>query len=70
MDYTLHGILQAKILECIAISFSRDASQPRDWTQVSRIAGRFFTSWAQVNKETLSLKKKKKKAIKEETGMW
>ena len=30
MDYTLHGILQAKILECIAIPFSREASQPRD----------------------------------------
>ena len=46
MDYTVHGILQARILECVAILFSRGSSQPRDGTQVSHIAGRFFTSWA------------------------
>ena len=46
MDYTVHGILQARTLEWVAISFSRGSSQPRDRTQVSRIAGRFFTSWA------------------------
>ena len=44
--YVVHGILQARILEWVAFSFSRGPSQPRDWTQVSRIAGRFFTSWA------------------------
>ena len=44
--YTVHGILQARILEWVAFPFSRGSSQPRDWTQVSRIAGRFFTSWA------------------------
>ena len=44
MDYTLHGILQARILEWVAFSFSRGSSQPRDRTQVSRIASRFFTS--------------------------
>ena len=37
------GILQARILERVAISFSRVSSQPRDQTQVSHIAGRFFT---------------------------
>ena len=42
----LHGILQARILEWIAFPFSRGSSQPRDGTQVSHIAGRFFTSWA------------------------
>ena len=41
-----HGILQAKILELAAIPFSRRASQPRDWTQISCIAGGFFTTWA------------------------
>ena len=41
-----HGILQARILEWVAFPFSRGSSQPRDQTQVSRIAGRFFTSWA------------------------
>ena len=38
------GILQARILEWVAIPFSRGSSQPRDRTQISRIAGRFFTS--------------------------
>ena len=40
------GILQARVLEWVAISFSRGSSWPRDWTQVSCIAGRFFTNWA------------------------
>ena len=39
---SLQGILQARILEWVAISFSRGASQPRDRTQVSHIAGRCF----------------------------
>ena len=43
-DYTVHGILQARTVEWVAFSFSRGSSQPRDGTQVSRIAGRFFTS--------------------------
>ena len=46
MDYTVHGILQARILEWVAFPFSRESSQPRDRTQVSHIAGGFFTSWA------------------------
>ena len=45
-EYTVHGILQARILEWIAIPFSRGSSQSRDLTQVSHIAGGFFTSWA------------------------
>ena len=45
-DSTVPGILQATVLECVAFFFSRGSSQPRGWTQVSRIAGRFFTSWA------------------------
>ena len=43
---SIHGILQARILEWVAISFSRGSSRPRDWTQVSRIVGRCFTVWA------------------------
>ena len=39
------GILQARILEWVAMPSSRGSSQPRDQTQVSRIASRFFTSW-------------------------
>ena len=52
MDYnsppgsSVHGIPQARILERVAISFSRGPSWPRDGTWVSRIAGRFFTIWA------------------------
>ena len=45
MDYTVHGILQARVLEWVAFPFSRGSSQPMDWTQIC-IAGRFFTSWA------------------------
>ena len=44
MDYTDHGILQARILKWVAVPFSRRSSQPRDQTQVSHIAGGFFTS--------------------------
>ena len=46
IDYKVHGILQARILQWVAFPFSRLSSQPRDWTQVSCIAGGFFTSWA------------------------
>ena len=47
MDYThtVHGILQTRILEGVAFPFFRGSSQPRYWTQVSHIAGGFF-SWA------------------------
>ena len=44
-----HGILQARILEWVAISYSKGSSWPRNWTCVSCvscIAGRFFTHWA------------------------
>ena len=44
MGYTVHGILQARILEWLAFPFSRGSSQPRDWTQVSHIMGGFFTT--------------------------
>ena len=46
MDYIVHGILQGRILEWVAFLFSRGSSQPRDQTQVSHIAGGYFTSWA------------------------
>ena len=45
-ETSVHGILQARILEWVAIPFSRGSSWPRDWTQVSSIAGGFFTIWA------------------------
>ena len=43
LDYTVHGILQTRILEWVAFPFSRGSSQPRDQTRVSRIADRFFS---------------------------
>ena len=51
MDYSpsgssVHEISQARILEWVAIPFSRESFQPRDQTWVSSIAGRFITVWA------------------------
>ena len=46
MDYTVHGILQARPLEWVVFPFSMGSSQPMDQTQVSCTAGRFFTNWA------------------------
>ena len=44
VDHTVHGVLRARILEWAAVPFSRGSSRPRGRTQVSRIAGGFFTS--------------------------
>ena len=44
MVSAVRGVLQARILEWVAFPFSRGSSQPKDRTQISRIAGRFFTS--------------------------
>ena len=46
MDYTVYGILQARILEWVVIPLSKGPSQPRDQIHVSRIASGFFSSWA------------------------
>ena len=46
MGYTVHGILQDRILEWVAFLFSKGSPKPRDKTKVSHIAGRFFTVWA------------------------
>ena len=54
---SVHGILQARILEWVTVPFSRESSQPRDRTQVSHIAGGFFTSWA--TREALGVHSKK-----------
>ena len=48
---SVHGILQGRILEWVAIPFSKGSCWPRDWTQVPCTAGRFFTIW--VTKEAL-----------------
>ena len=49
---SVHGILQGRILKWVAIPFSRGSSQPKDRTQVSSIAGRFFTVWATCLNQT------------------
>ena len=56
---SVHGILQARILEWVAIPFSRGSSRPKDQTQVSCIAGRFLTIWA--TREALPTPPQKKK---------
>ena len=58
MDYSLpgfsvHGILQARILEWVTIPFSRESSWPRDQTQVSCIAGRLFLFMVWVTTKSL-----------------
>ena len=45
---SVHGILQARTLEWVAVPFSRGSSRPRDRTQVSHITGGFFTIWATI----------------------
>ena len=52
MDGTVHGILQARILEWVAIPFFRRSSQPRDRTEVSLIGGRRFNLWATRDSKT------------------
>ena len=57
----VHGIFQARVLEWVAISFSRGSSQPRDWTRISPIVGRGFTIWA--TREALLWMAAKKKRL-------
>ena len=57
MDCTVHGILQARILQWVTVPFSRGSSQSRDRTQVSHMAGGFFASWA--TREALRVPSKK-----------
>ena len=58
------GILQARILQWVASPISRGSSWPRDWVQVSYIAGRFFTLWTRREAQIqYRLKKKKNKVV-------
>ena len=59
---SVHGILQARILEWVAIPFSKGSSQPRDQTPVSCMAETFFTSWATRNFKCLFKEKINKDA--------
>ena len=52
---SVHGIFQARVLEWVAISFSRGYSQPRDWARVFCIVGRRFTIWATREAPVLSI---------------
>ena len=77
---SVHGIFQARVLEWGAIAFSRGSSWPRDWTQVSRIAGGRFTIWAtrevlymnyiSINPEKQTNKQTKKTDQAPEHMMW
>ena len=55
LGFSVHGILQAIILQWVGISSSMRLSWPRDWTQVSYIAGRFFTRWAIIKEDPFLL---------------
>ena len=46
LSSSVHGILQARILEWVAISFYRASFWPREWTQITCTSGKFFTVWA------------------------
>ena len=61
MDYRLHGILQTRTLEWVAIHFSRGSSQPKDQTQASCIAGRFLYHLSYQGSPVLSQISKKEK---------
>ena len=60
-DSSVHGILQARILEWVAIAFSRGSSQPKDWTWISCTAGSLFTFWVTREAHTKWSKVKKKR---------
>ena len=62
-----HGILQARTLEWVAFPFSRWSFQPRDKTQVSCIAGGFFTSWATREAQESDLWREEKKNLSLQT---
>jgi len=53
--FSVHGILQARILEWVTISFSRGSSQPRDWIRVSSVGDRRFNLWATREGKVFSL---------------
>ena len=59
MDYIVQGILQARILEWVACPFSKGSFQPKDQTQVSRIAARFFNNWATREAQSDGVHKRK-----------
>ena len=66
---SVHGIHQARILEWVAIPFSRGSSWPRDWTWVSCITGRFFAIWATREGESNTLSVNKSRASMDR-GVW
>ena len=73
MDYSppgssAHGILQAKILEWFAISFSRGSFQPRDQTHICCLAGRFFTTKPPGKSKTLAINQPRKEKAREQSG--
>ena len=66
-DSSVRGISQARVLEWVAVSFSKRSSQPRDWAQVSCIAGRLLTIWA--TRETKPMQRRLQWAVIN-TNLW
>ena len=67
---SVHGILQARILEWVAISFSRESSRPRDRTWVFCIAGRYFTIWATTETPTGGKEGSKSRSKPDSVSFW
>ena len=65
---SVHGISQARILEWVAISFSRGSSWPRNWTCVSLTGRQIFYHWS--TREALEGCRKPRKCIREHAGKW
>ena len=64
---SVHGILQARRLNCVAIPFSRGPSQPKDWTQISCTAGSFFTVWATREAQIAEMRVKQPSSMSPDT---
>ena len=65
---SVHGILQARVLDWVTIPFSRGSSRPKDQTQISCIAGRFFTIWATKGSPSITIIVKK--CFKRQVLIW
>ena len=64
---SVHGILQARRLNCVAIPFSRGPSQPKDWTQISCTAGSFITVWATREAQIAEMRVKQPSSMSPDT---
>ena len=67
---SIHGIFQARVLEWVAISFSRGSSWPRDWIQVSCIVGRHFIAISQIPISTSNMNSMPLEVLSQHCSKW